>query len=78
MVIQNSKLSRAGQKIFGLLNLPVWPRPFPNMGKIISREPNDLESSFSHQNVHNKSSWFDIPEKMTTPSCIVFSQLKET
>ena len=33
----DTKLSRAGQKIFGILNLqlPVWPRPFLCMGKIL-------------------------------------------
>ena len=31
-----------------------WPRPCPYLGKILSREPNDLESSFSNQNVRNR------------------------
>ena len=35
-------------------NIGKWPRPCPYSDKILSREPNDLESSFSHQNVRNR------------------------
>ena len=53
-----------------------WPRPFPNKGKILSREPNNLESSFSHQNVRNRP--ICNPWKVLFPMIYTFCTIPET
>ena len=72
------KLSKiVARKIQSCQNLGKWPRPCPYLGKIVSRESNNLESSFSHQHVRNRpicNSWKGILSMMyqyTSPRLFV-------
>ena len=48
-----------------------WPRPYPYLGKILSREPNDFESSFGNRPICN-------PWKGIFPMMYTFRTIPET
>ena len=59
----NSKKTSYQNYLEGILTFKNWrkipkrPRPCPYLGKIVSQEPKDLDSSFWYQNVRNRLSW---------------------